>query len=283
MLELEPLAGRSEIIDALARLRSIYGAASDASYSLFSNDDRQRILTELDLAEYHLLDTDRRARYDREILKIGGTRHELPPPLSQEPVINSQAADTAPQRQPIGFRPPEVVSGTIPLQAISQPAAPAVIREPLLSRVVPSATGTELRRAPVPAVAGPVRPATAAPVMPNALPQPSGSKPIPISVAHDRPRPDPAGYFQEKCDYTGKNLRRYRDASGFTIREISAITRVSPQHIENIELDDYSHLPAAVYLKGFLKSYCKVLGLNVQTVVNGYMEHVRIYYELHKQ
>ncbi len=105
--------------------------------------------------------------------------------------------------------------------------------------------------------------------------------PVPVIPA-DRPRPDPAGYFADINDYTGKNLRRYREASGISLRDISAITRIPPQHLENIESDDFGLLPAPVYLKGFLKSYCKVLNLNPQAI-DGYMNHVRIFTDLHKK
>jgi len=290
VLELTPVAGRSEIIDALQRLRSIYGSESDASYTLFSAEDRQRILSELELAEYYLLDTDRRTQYDREILGIGGTRHELPPPQSVQqiplPVSQSQPVampviatltpvEALKPRQPIGFRPPtEAVAAELATPAPAAMAVPSF--PPPLASVAPVVS-------PAPAVPGV---GTATPVAKPAPGAPAAARqpvypPVPV-IPSDRPRPDPTGYFADVNDYTGKNLRRYREASGISLREISAITRIPPQHLENIEADDFGLLPAPVYLKGFLKSYCKVLNLNPQAV-DGYMNHVRIYMELHKK
>ncbi len=313
VLELTPQAGRSEIVDALHRLRAIYGPDSDASYSLFSAEDRSKILADLDMAEYHLLDTDRRTQYDREILGIGGTRHELPPPpvpmqqqlpvQTQAPVM-MEAADPLRVRQPIGFRPPEIAPQPVAaLQA--QPvlnAAPMVPSMPPPAMPAPAVSAPAVAAPPVPepapvvAAPRPQQPVASTPVLPKRPPVtqlgsavarpvfPAKAPPVTVAVIPpDRPRPDPAGFFQDQSDYTGKNLRRYREAVGYTLREIAAITRVSPQHLENIELDDFAHLPAPVYLKGFLKSYCKVLGLNLVTVVDGYMEHVRIFRELNNK
>ncbi|MCW5828815.1 MAG: helix-turn-helix domain-containing protein [Deltaproteobacteria bacterium] len=279
LLELTPVAGRSEIIDALRRLRYLYSPESEATYTLFSDDERQRTLMELDQAEFHLLDTERRTRYDREVLGIGGTRHELPVPAH----LQAAPAALETSRQPIGFRPPAAEAAATPLP---RPAVP-VQTVASISSLPPPPRPQPVVAAPAPAapanqpdpVARPVamRPA---PVKPASV-IPHNTAPVPAN-APAKNRPDPASFFNEANDYTGKNLRRYREATGFSIRELAAITRISPQHLENIEGDEFGMLPAPVYLKGFLKSYCRVVGLNPQPVIDGYLNHVRIFMELHR-
>jgi len=70
--------------------------------------------------------------------------------------------------------------------------------------------------------------------------------------------------------YRGKTLREIRERIGIDLKSISAETKINIKILEWIEEEVWEKLPAAVYLKGFLKSYAQSLGLEPQKVVEGY-------------
>ncbi len=61
---------------------------------------------------------------------------------------------------------------------------------------------------------------------------------------------------------TGAHLRNVRMAKGASLEEIASITKVKRSFLEALEMDDFAAFPAPVFMKGFLKSYAKALGLN---------------------
>ncbi|MBI2027689.1 MAG: helix-turn-helix domain-containing protein [Deltaproteobacteria bacterium] len=68
----------------------------------------------------------------------------------------------------------------------------------------------------------------------------------------------------------GQYLKKERLLHNAKIQDVSAATKIPVQTLQKIESDDWSQLPAAVFVKGFLKSYCHFLGLNTQDVLLRY-------------
>lgn len=60
----------------------------------------------------------------------------------------------------------------------------------------------------------------------------------------------------------GEYLKRERELRGITLQKMHDATRVQMKHLEALEADDYAKLPHPTFVKGFIKSYCKVLGLD---------------------
>jgi len=59
----------------------------------------------------------------------------------------------------------------------------------------------------------------------------------------------------------GDMLRRWREQRGLSLSEVGVRTKISPMTLENIENQQFEHLPAAVYLRGFLLQYLALLGV----------------------
>jgi flagellar biosynthesis protein FlhG len=72
--------------------------------------------------------------------------------------------------------------------------------------------------------------------------------------------------------YRGKTLREIRERIGIDLKTVTTETKISTKILEWIEEETLEKLPAAVYLKGFLKSYAQSLGLDPQKVVEGYFK-----------
>lgn len=68
----------------------------------------------------------------------------------------------------------------------------------------------------------------------------------------------------------GEILEEARIRQGRTINEAAQETRISPRFIEALELDRFEELPAAVYAKGFLRSYATYLQLDPGPLVTAF-------------
>jgi curved DNA-binding protein CbpA len=80
---------------------------------------------------------------------------------------------------------------------------------------------------------------------------------------------------QPGFEYAGSALRKIREALELDLKEISMRTKVSRMNLDFIEAENYTHLPALVYLKGFVSEYAKCLGLDPHRVLEDYMSRYR--------
>ena len=71
---------------------------------------------------------------------------------------------------------------------------------------------------------------------------------------------------------SGPQLKELREAYGIDLSEIYATTRINKDVMMAIEADRYDDLPAAVFLKQFLKNLSQILQLDPVRVVEGYLE-----------
>jgi cytoskeleton protein RodZ len=68
----------------------------------------------------------------------------------------------------------------------------------------------------------------------------------------------------------GSYLQRERLKKQITLEEIAEQTRINLTTLQAIESNDRSKMPAEVFSKGFIKIYAKLLGLDVQDVLERY-------------
>ena len=74
--------------------------------------------------------------------------------------------------------------------------------------------------------------------------------------------------------FTGKNLCKIRRYLSLTIDEIAKETKIGKKSLKAIEEEDIHGLPALVYLKGFLRTYAQILGLDPYRVIEQYLERL---------
>jgi flagellar biosynthesis protein FlhG len=72
---------------------------------------------------------------------------------------------------------------------------------------------------------------------------------------------------------TGEALRAFREGRGVSLREIADTTKVSLRYLEYIETDRHEFLPAAVYLRGFVQEYARIVGLEPRHTAERYLAH----------
>lgn len=65
----------------------------------------------------------------------------------------------------------------------------------------------------------------------------------------------------------GHALREARERLGLSVADVANQTKLAPRQIEALEADDFQHLPEMAFVRGFLRSYAKVLQLDVQPLL----------------
>lgn len=65
----------------------------------------------------------------------------------------------------------------------------------------------------------------------------------------------------------GELLKRTRIEKGMTLQEIANITKISVRYLDGIEKGDWSLMPGPFYVKGFVRSYAKVLEIDVSPLL----------------
>jgi cytoskeleton protein RodZ len=64
-----------------------------------------------------------------------------------------------------------------------------------------------------------------------------------------------------------EQLRTAREAQHLTIQQIAEITNARGDHIRAIEEGNYDVFSAPIYIRGFVRSYCKILKLDPVQVI----------------
>jgi len=70
----------------------------------------------------------------------------------------------------------------------------------------------------------------------------------------------------------GKILQAARKDLELTLEDVSAATHIRVHYLQSIEAGDFDALPSRVQLKGFLRSYASLLGLDENNLLN-MLEH----------
>lgn len=65
----------------------------------------------------------------------------------------------------------------------------------------------------------------------------------------------------------GKMLREARERLGLSVMDVSSQIKFAPRQIEALEADDFRHLPETAFLRGFVRSYAKILHLDAQLLL----------------
>lgn len=60
----------------------------------------------------------------------------------------------------------------------------------------------------------------------------------------------------------GAVLERRRLEKGLSLRDVEQATKIRTRYLDGLEREDYSVLPDAIYVQGFLKTYANFLGLD---------------------
>src|SRR5262245_1314118 len=74
----------------------------------------------------------------------------------------------------------------------------------------------------------------------------------------------------------GQFLRKRREERQMSVEEIARATRVPMDSVTRIEADQFDELPGEVFVRGFLKSYARAVGLPAEDVLARYTASRRV-------
>ncbi|QSQ15222.1 helix-turn-helix domain-containing protein [Myxococcus landrumensis] len=204
---------------------------------------------------------------------------EIPKPT--EAVVASAAAPM-PSQAPETPKPTEVApTSAAPLSPVIESSAAPVVSEAPKPSAAASTSSSSAARGPAPTepstsivvASTPERGASASAQARSGEAGISSSEAaatgqVAARTRDVRPRlPD----IPSDAEFNGELLRRVREARGYTLHQVADRTRISSRHLENVEADRYTALPAQVYLRGILMNLARELGLDPLRVSKSYL------------
>ena len=72
----------------------------------------------------------------------------------------------------------------------------------------------------------------------------------------------------------GAYLRHERELRGVALEDIADATKIHLRYLEALESNLYDELPGEVFVKGYIRSYAKSIGSNVEEMINTYDDSV---------
>jgi hypothetical protein len=302
ILDVPPAAGSAEIAAALDRTLALIEPGSLAMYSLMSPDDAKTLSRRVEEARATLLDPAARSRYDATLAPPESSpppahAHELPPVIPalrpEQVMLDAAGEEDDEEVEEAALTPvPGAVDPAAAPTAVADPGAaadapgePEAPSQASGGHIWPPATpAPALPDEAVPlqltaAVAPPARPiplereVAPAPRSAHTPPPRSAHTPPPMAAVAPGPLRTPAA-VPDFASWTGDALRSVREARGLSLQQVSERTKVTRHHIENIEADRYTVLPAPVYLRGILLSLARELRLDGQKISRSYLERM---------
>jgi transcriptional regulator with XRE-family HTH domain len=70
--------------------------------------------------------------------------------------------------------------------------------------------------------------------------------------------------------YNGEILRSRREEMGLALEEVFQMIHVPVAHLRDLEAGNLHRLPPACYTVGFLRSYCRFLGVDAHAMIEAY-------------
>ena len=71
--------------------------------------------------------------------------------------------------------------------------------------------------------------------------------------------------------HDGRYIASVRGGKGMSVDDLSSSTRIAARYIDAIEANDFERLPAAVFVRGYLREIAGALELDEAALVEGYM------------
>ena len=71
-------------------------------------------------------------------------------------------------------------------------------------------------------------------------------------------------------DGIGPMLRRAREAAGYSVSDVAERMRLSRHQIEDLEAERFDLFPVSVFLRGYLTSYARLVGIDAEPLLDAY-------------
>ena len=88
-------------------------------------------------------------------------------------------------------------------------------------------------------------------------------------------RQELAREISAETEFTGRLLRKVREAQGIELEDIAKQTKIALSHLRAIEAEAFTELPALVYTRGFVQQLAKYLKLDPTQVTRTFLRRMR--------
>jgi curved DNA-binding protein CbpA len=202
ILEIPMTSSYFEIKRAYKDALSLYNEDSIVTYSLFSNEERDKIIEDIKNAFSTLTDDQKRAAYDQMLVDSGHVETLIP--SREKKYISTPLSSTH--------------------TSVNESHLYSRVKEKLLTEDVKTLSDEIL--------------------------------------------------LKERL--LGDDLKKLRKAVDVKIQEIQHITKIRTSVLKAIEENRFEELPPDTYLRSFLRSYAKILQINPQKIIDGYLKTISL-------
>ena len=284
ILGVDRRASPEEIRSAYELSKVTFQDNSLATYSLFTDEENQEILALISRAYETLFNPELRREYDAfldGLEREGASAREVRPNLQPRPqALRAAAAGATLSARPRTQTPAQTATQTA-AQTPAQTAAPAAAHAAAHAAAQashagaagPASSGATMAAAPSGGGNGPARTAAARPAR-EPVPEPAEER---RAEAVAPPVRDAAAdqYIEQVSCFTGPVLKKIRQMRGLSREDIAERTKIRKTYIEYLEEEQFTFLPAPVYVKGFVTMIAGMLELPAQRVAEEYMAYYR--------
>jgi flagellar biosynthesis protein FlhG len=259
VLEVVPKASPKEVQTAYQVLKRTYDPETTFLSPIVEATSLRDLQARIESAYRTLIFLESRSEYDKRMLSSGTLKEEDVRGLHAVPAPAAPAA----------AGPPEA-TGPAPVAIPTPPAAESAAAGPALPADAPPAD------APPPADPGSTAPVlelaggTAVSRTPGPGSEGALETPEAVAVAPAAPRP---------VATSGAELRDERLHQHLTLEGIAEQTKIRRAYLQAIEEERFGDLPAAVFVRGFLREYARSLGLPGDEVMRQYMKRYQDWQE----
>ena len=97
-----------------------------------------------------------------------------------------------------------------------------------------------------------------------------------VGGAGPEERPDtPEVVIDANAEITGAFLKKVREVRGLELNDISQRTKISERYLRALEEEQFTDMPAAVYVRGYVTEYARALRLDPQRAAESYLARYR--------
>jgi cytoskeletal protein RodZ len=80
----------------------------------------------------------------------------------------------------------------------------------------------------------------------------------------------------------GEKLKKMRQEAGLSINKVAQILNIQVSYLEHLEQGEIEKMPADVYVKGFLRKYASLLGVEGESILEEYEQEIKIARHINK-
>ncbi len=262
VLELVPKASPKEVQSAYQLLKKTYDPETTYLAPVIEAPGLRELQARIEAAYRALIFLESRATYDRQMMERGAFRPD------QVRGLHGAAAGPGEATGAVALDAARVSPPQPPLEIAGGQAAPQPRETAVGETAAPDADARE--NAPLEGTGHEAAASVAVPPQAGDV----GAPGSPSGGLAAEPRTLPEG---------GIELRQERERRKLTLEAIAEKTKIRPAHLQALEEERFGDLPAAVFVRGFLREYARCLNLPSDNVTQLYMKRYQDWHESRRQ